>query len=155
MAVPNPRDLPTIVLVVFDTARRDRFGCYGYGRPTTPTVDSLGARRHTLRRDGGERPVDAAEPRVAVHRPVPHPARLAVAHGAEAPPRVGPTMAQWLAGLGYDTWCVTNNGMIGERTTLSRGFDTYAFRLDIERGRAGGCAGRARSCSAGTPVARS
>jgi arylsulfatase A-like enzyme len=45
-------------------------------------------------------------------------------------------MAQWLAGLGYDTWCVTNNGMIGERTTLSRGFDTYAFRLDIERGRA-------------------
>jgi arylsulfatase A-like enzyme len=44
-------------------------------------------------------------------------------------------MAQWLAGLGYDTWCVTNNGMIGERTTLSRGFGTYAFRLDLERGR--------------------
>ncbi|MEA2550377.1 MAG: hypothetical protein QOE25_146, partial [Actinomycetota bacterium] len=31
-------DLPTIVLVVLDTARRDRFGCYGYDRPTSPTV---------------------------------------------------------------------------------------------------------------------
>src|SRR5688572_29387050 len=34
-------ELPNIILVVFDTARRDRFGCYGYDRPTTPTVDRL------------------------------------------------------------------------------------------------------------------
>src|SRR5262245_44494541 len=34
-------DLPDIVLVVLDTARADRFGAYGYSRPTTPTVDAL------------------------------------------------------------------------------------------------------------------
>jgi arylsulfatase A-like enzyme len=135
MTAPRPSDLPTIVLVVLDTARRDRFGCYGYPRPTTPTVDSLAR--------GGTR-FDA----MVANAPWTLPSHASLftglyptQHGSQwrtgpkPRPTIGPTMAQWLGALGYDTWCVTNNGMIGERTTLSRGFDTFAYRLDLERGR--------------------
>jgi arylsulfatase A-like enzyme len=134
MTAPSASDLPTIVLVVLDTARRDRFGCYGYARPTTPTVDSLAR--------GGTR-FDA----MVANAPWTLPSHASLftglyptQHGSQwrtgpkPRPSVGPTIAQWLGALGYDTWCVTNNGMIGERTTLSRGFDTYAYRLDLERG---------------------
>jgi arylsulfatase A-like enzyme len=30
-----------VVLVVIDTLRADALGCYGYGRPTTPSIDAL------------------------------------------------------------------------------------------------------------------
>jgi arylsulfatase A-like enzyme len=136
MPPPSLRDLPTIVLVIFDTARRDRFGCYGYERPTTPTVDSLAR--------GGirfEHMISNAPWTLPSHAslftglyPTQHGAQWRT--GPKLRPTVGPTMAEWLGSLGYDTWCVTNNGMISERTTLSRGFGTYAFRLDLERGRA-------------------
>ena len=40
MLRPNPKG-PNIVLVVLDTARRDRFSLYGYERPTTPYMEAL------------------------------------------------------------------------------------------------------------------
>lgn len=33
-----------VVLIVLDTLRADRVGCYGYERPTTPNIDALAAR---------------------------------------------------------------------------------------------------------------
>jgi arylsulfatase A-like enzyme len=36
--MPRPAN---IVIVVVDSARRDRFGCYGYRRPTTPHIDEF------------------------------------------------------------------------------------------------------------------
>lgn len=32
---------PNVLLVIVDTMRSDHLGCYGYGRPTTPHLDSL------------------------------------------------------------------------------------------------------------------
>ncbi len=34
----------SVVFVVIDTLRADRLGCYGYARPTSPTLDALAAR---------------------------------------------------------------------------------------------------------------
>lgn len=34
---------PSVLIVVFDTTRADHLSCYGYGRATTPTIDSLAA----------------------------------------------------------------------------------------------------------------
>ncbi|MEA2521379.1 MAG: hypothetical protein QOI81_1025 [Actinomycetota bacterium] len=127
-------DLPTIVLVVLDTARRDRFGCYGYDRPTSPTVDGLA--RAGLRVDTMLSNAPWTQP---AHGslftglyPTQHGAQWRT--GPKLRPSVKVTMAEWLRSLGYDTWCVTNNGMISERTGLARGFDHYAFRLDLEQG---------------------
>jgi arylsulfatase A-like enzyme len=128
-------ELPNIILVVFDTARWDRFGCYGYDRPTTPTVDAMA-------RDGLK-----VETMIA-NAPWTLPSHGSLftglypsEHGSQwkTGPRLrdsaAPTMAEWLKRLGYTTACVTNNGLISPRTGLARGFDHYAFRLDIERGR--------------------
>ena len=34
---------PNVLLVILDAVRSDHVGCYGYGRPTTPTLDALAA----------------------------------------------------------------------------------------------------------------
>ncbi len=39
-----PRRAPNIVLISLDTQRADHLGCYGYGRPTSPFIDSLANR---------------------------------------------------------------------------------------------------------------
>jgi hypothetical protein len=35
------RPLPNIVVLAVDTLRADRLGCYGYGKPTSPEIDTL------------------------------------------------------------------------------------------------------------------
>jgi arylsulfatase A-like enzyme len=127
-------DLPTIVLVVFDTARWDRFGCYGYERPTTPTVDSLaaeGLRAETMIANGPWT-LPAHGSLFTGLYPTQHGSQWQT--GPRLRGTAAVTLAEWLRALGYETWCVTNNGLISERTGLARGFDRYAFRLDIERG---------------------
>ncbi|MEX0832564.1 MAG: sulfatase [Actinomycetota bacterium] len=127
-------DLPNIVMVVLDTARWDRFGCYGYERPTTPAVDALA--EEGLRVDT-----------MIANAPWTLPAHGSLftglypsEHGSQW--QTGPrlrdgvqlTMAEWLGGIGYETVCATSNGLISKRTGLARGFERYAFRLDLERG---------------------
>jgi len=34
---------PNVILIVVDTLRSDRLGCYGYGRPISPEIDALAA----------------------------------------------------------------------------------------------------------------
>ena len=42
---PSPtapaEDAPNVLIVVWDTVRADRLGCYGYELPTTPYLDAL------------------------------------------------------------------------------------------------------------------
>lgn len=127
-------ELPDIVLAVFDTARWDRFGCYGYGRPTTPTVDRLaedGLRVETMIANGPWTLPAHGSLFTALY-PSEHGSQWQT--GPALRDSVTLTMAEWLRGLGYHTVCATNNGLISPRTRLSRGFDRYAFRLDLERG---------------------
>ena len=127
-------ELPNIVLVVFDTARWDRFGCYGYERPTTPTVDALaaeGLRVETMIANGPWTLPSHGSMFTGLY-PSQHGSQWGTGPLLRSSARV--TLAEWLRSIGYDTWCVTNNGLVSERTGLARGFDHYAFRLDIERG---------------------
>ena len=125
---------PDVVLVVVDTARRDRFGCYGYARSTTPTIDSLA-------RDGlrVETMIANAPWTLPSHGSL-FTGLYPSQHGAQW--QTGPTfndgvqltLAELLKDAGYETVCATNNGLISSRTGLARGFERYAFRLDLERG---------------------
>ena len=127
--------LPDIVLVVFDTARWDRFGCYGYDRPTTPTVDGLardGLRVDTMVANGPWTMPSHGSLFTGLY-PTQHGSQWQT--GPRMRDRVQVTLAGWLRGLGYHTICATNNGLISDKTRLSEGFDRYAFRLDLERGR--------------------
>jgi arylsulfatase A-like enzyme len=127
-------ELPDIVLVVFDTARWDRFGCYGYDRPTTPTVDRLANEGLLI-----ESMVANAPWTLPSHAslftglyPAQHGAQWQT--GLRLRESVPITMAQWLRARGYKTVCATNNGLISSDSGLARGFERYGFRLDLERG---------------------
>src|SRR5436190_4054273 len=48
-APPPPRP-PSIVLVTLDTTRRDHLSVYGYGRPTTPHLETFGAQSAVMER---------------------------------------------------------------------------------------------------------
>jgi arylsulfatase A-like enzyme len=126
--------LPTIVLVVFDTARLDRFGCYMEGDGYTPTVDSLareGLRVETMISNGPWTQPSHGSLFTGLY-PTQHGCQWQT--GNRFRDSVALTMAEWLQGLGYETVCATNNGLISPRTGLARGFQRYAFRLDLERG---------------------
>lgn len=125
---------PDIVFVVFDTSRRDRFGCYGYDRDTTPTVDALAREGRTVRTMIANAPwtLPSHASLFTGLYPSQHGAQWQT--GPQMNPRVDVTLAEWLRDLGYETICATNNGLISDRTGLARGFGRYAFRLDLERG---------------------
>jgi arylsulfatase A-like enzyme len=125
---------PDIVMVVFDTARRDRFGCYGYDKPTTPTTDRLA--QEGMRVDGMVANAPWTPPSHASLFSGLYPSQHGCQWGNDIRLRasVRMTLAEWLRGLGYSTVCATNNGLISEKTGLARGFDHYAFRLDLEKG---------------------
>jgi arylsulfatase A-like enzyme len=128
------KELPDIVFVVFDTSRRDRFGCYGYGRDTTPTVDTLAGDGRTVQTMISNAPwtLPSHASLFTGLYPSQHGAQWQT--GPRMSERVEVTLAEWLRDIGYETICATNNGLISERTGLARGFDRYAFRLDLERG---------------------
>lgn len=42
-AFRHPQQPANVVLIVMDTVRADHLSCYGYSRPTTPSIDSLSA----------------------------------------------------------------------------------------------------------------
>jgi len=130
----SARSSPDIVLVVFDTARRDRFGCYGYGSPTTPTTDSL-ARSGTV----VDRMITNAPWTLPSHAslftglyPSQHGAQWKT--GRQLSAGVRTTLAEFLRDAGYETVCATSNGLISAGTGLARGFDHHVHRSDLESG---------------------
>lgn len=128
----RPSDLPDVVLVVFDTARRDRFGCYGYGRPTTPTTDGLagaGAVMETMIANGPWTLPSHASLFTGLY-PSQHGAQWRT--GRRLNQHAELTIAELLRSAGYETVCATNNGLIAEGTGLARGFDRRAHRSDLE-----------------------
>lgn len=125
---------PDVILVVFDTARRDRFGCYGYDRPTTPTTDSLAREGRVV-----ETMISNAPWTLPSHAslfsglyPSEHGAQWQT--GRRFGPQMSATIAELLRGAGYETVCATSNGLISSTTGLARGFDRYVHRSELERG---------------------
>jgi arylsulfatase A-like enzyme len=129
---PSNGDLPDVILVVFDTARRDRFGCYGYAPRTTPTTDSLAAAGtvvETMIANGPWTLPSHASLFTGLY-PSQHGAQWQT--GRRLNDRVQVTLAEVLGAAGYTTVCATNNALIAQGTGLARGFDRHAHRSDLE-----------------------
>lgn len=123
---------PDVVLIVIDTARADRFGCYGYTRDTTPNIDAF-ARDAVLYR--GAR--STAPWTVPAHASIFTGLRVGE-HGLHWSPQDDgklvttlrePARARLLAALlaerGYTTFGVSNNPWVSDRTGFDAGFDTF------------------------------
>lgn len=118
-----PARVPTghdVVLIVIDTLRADRLGCYGYDRPTSPAIDELAA--------NGARVADCwsqsswTGPSMVSLMTGRHVARDFVKMADIA------TLAERLKHAGYATIGMQWNGLLKEGHGFERGFDRYLFK---------------------------
>lgn len=119
-----------LVLIVLDSARRDRFGCYGYGRPTTPFVDRLATEALVF-----ERMITPGPWTVPSHASL-FTGFYPREHGAQFPtPALRsecPTLASHLAAHGYHCAAVSANRLVIEDQNLAAGFAEIVGRRDLE-----------------------
>jgi arylsulfatase A-like enzyme len=110
-------------VVSIDTLRADRLGCYGYHKPTSPTIDRLAA--------GGirfERAVAESSWTLPSHMTLMtglYPSAHDVVQPKRKLSRKIPTLAQTLAGNGYRTYANTGGGYVGRQFGFHRGFEKY------------------------------
>jgi arylsulfatase A-like enzyme/Flp pilus assembly protein TadD len=115
---------PNLLLVTLDTTRADHLGAWGYAAARTPTLDALAARGARFAR------CDTAAP-------VTLPSHASILTGL-FPPRHGVrdngtfvlapqtvTLAERLAGAGYDTAAVVAAVVLARRHGLDQGFRVY------------------------------
>lgn len=119
-----------VLLIVIDAGRRERFGCYGYPRGTTPVIDEV-ARRGVL----FERMISPAPWTLPSHASL-FTGLYPREHGAERPTyrmRTGPvTLAQHLHTHGYATAIFSNNKLVAPRTGLVVGVSETLRRQQFD-----------------------
>ncbi len=117
-------DHPNVVLVVMDTLRADRLGCYGYERPLSPNIDALAERGAVF-----ERGFSAA--------PWTWPSTASILTGLE-PPAHGvvdqqscflsyglDTLTESLQRAGWTTGAFSTNPLISAETDFDQGFEEF------------------------------
>ena len=126
-AAPTGQARPNVLLVVLDTLRADRLGCYGYDRPTSPRLDAL-AREGVLY----ERAWSAAPWTLPSHASL-FSSLHAVEHGvfdaSVRLPEEAETIAEVLFSAGYDTAAFTEAGYVRPELGLAQGFARFRCAL--------------------------
>ena len=115
---------PNIVFIVLDTHRRDRMGCYGYPRGTSPNLDAF-AREATV----FENAISPAQWTTPVHASM-FSGEFPSTHLTLQPPdTLSPrfrTLAQWLRANDYHTAGFCNNPLVGVLNNgFRRGFENF------------------------------
>jgi arylsulfatase A-like enzyme len=127
---PGP---PSVVLLVIDTQRADRFGAYGYPRATTPRIDAFAADALLF-----ENATSAAIWTLASHASMftgLHPSE----HGADNHhlwlDDDFNTLAELLRERGYETAAFSNNTWVAPVSNLTQGFDLTMRPGDLHHAR--------------------
>ncbi|MBN1344022.1 MAG: sulfatase [Phycisphaerae bacterium] len=132
-AAGEGRRRPNVVLVVLDTQRADRTGCYGYGRDTTPNLDAFAEDATVF-----ERCVSTSNWTLPVHASM-FTGLYPSEHGATWNHRWLDdgfvTVAELLKEAGYETFALSNNDWISTATNLSQGFDRVVRPESLYRAR--------------------
>lgn len=123
---------PNLILVSIDTLRADHLGCYGYGRPTSPTLDAF-ASEGLLFED-----VSTTSPwTLPAHASLLtglYPRRHGLKSFDETLPGELAYLPELLHNEGYAVSGVVNTHCLHERIGYSRGFDSYLYekeKLDL------------------------
>lgn len=123
-----------IVLVVIDCLRADHVSCFGYERPTTPTIDSLA--HHGLTWRNAHSTSSWTKPSVASLLTGLYPCQHGVLRGVKRSKGrtelttdvlacERPTVAEVLSSAGWRCAAFSNNVQLEEYTRFNRGFGTY------------------------------
>ncbi|HTE05711.1 MAG TPA: sulfatase [Planctomycetota bacterium] len=112
----HPRD---VVLIVVDTQRADRLGCYGFPCDVTPEMDGY-ARAGVRVADVTSQSSWTAPSMVSLML-----SRHVADNFVRMPPQ--PTLAERLRAAGYRTAAFVDNVLLAPGTGFDRGFDSYAI----------------------------
>ena len=121
------------MLISIDTMRADHLGCYGYDKPTSPTIDRLASEGVRFAR------ARAQAPWTLISHMSMLTSRLPSSNGVESLNQVLsekiPTLAEVLQRHGYQTSALVNNGQMRAHWGFARGFDHWQeFQVDQSEG---------------------
>ena len=120
-------DLPNILFITIDTLRADHLGCYGYGKNTSPNIDSLAIKGVLFRNTISQIPVTNPSFATIFTSIYPHD------HGAQNGMPLDnkfTTLAEILKQQGYITAAfVSGYPLVAKISGLQQGFDFYDDKL--------------------------
>ncbi|RMH03699.1 MAG: hypothetical protein D6702_05265 [Planctomycetota bacterium] len=114
---------PNIAVLLIDTLRADRLGCYGYERPTSPEIDALAARG--TRFEAAYAQASWTRPSVASLMTSLYPDSHDIRGDYDVLPAGLPTLAQVLKARGYHTAGFSANPQVSPLYGFDRGFDVF------------------------------
>ena len=114
---------PNLLVILVDTLRADRLGCYGYHRPTSPVIDALAARG--TRFDAAYAHASWTRPSVASLMTSLYPSSHDIQNDLDALPASLPTLAQVMKARGFHTAGFSANPQISPTYGFDRGFDVF------------------------------
>ncbi len=118
------KDQKNVLMVVLDTHRYDRIGSYGYGRPTTPNLDSLAAESLFF-----EKAIAPGQWTIPSHASLfsgEVPAVHMTVQADDVLPKEFQTLATRLSATGLETTGFCNNPLVGIiQNGFKRGFDNF------------------------------
>lgn len=127
-AAPGPSDAGSatprnVLMVVVDTLRADRLGCYGAERDTSPNIDALAARGTRFARTQSVAPWTM--PSIATLFTGLYPSAHGVVDPTRSLPPEAETLAETFAAAGYSTGGVVSHSIIGTVTGYDQGFEYF------------------------------
>ena len=114
----EPQRAQNVLLIVCDTLRSDRLGCYGYGRPTSPHIDAL-AERGTLYENAYSNASWTVPSMISMLSGVP------VTKSETTLPEGLPVLAELLKTKGFETAAFPANAVLRYDRGFDRGFDLF------------------------------
>jgi arylsulfatase A-like enzyme len=118
---------PNLLVVLLDTTRADHLSCYGYSKPTSPTIDALaarGARFDSIYSQSSLTPVSAATLLSGAY-PFRHGVRSLFVVGGESMSKDVASLPELLKASGRRTAAFVSAKPMGAQYGLARGFDLY------------------------------
>lgn len=119
---PGPEP-PNVLFIVVDTLRADRLGLYGHDRPTSPSIDALGARGMVV--DRAYAPSSWTLPSVASYLTNLQPPEHGVLDWTSRLPDTVPYLPEALRDAGYTTVGIVGNANVNADMGFGRGFDLF------------------------------
>jgi choline-sulfatase len=119
-----------ILIYLIDTLRRDRLGCYGYSRPTSPRIDAFAAKAVVFEDAIAQSPWTRSS--VASIFTGLWPQVHGANHDDEKLGSTMPTLAELLTRAGYQSLGLTANGNVSRAFGFDRGFERYAYLAHSE-----------------------
>ena len=120
---PAPPPPPNVLILLMDTLRADRLGCYGYPRSTSPVVDSLAAGGTLFTRCYA--PSDYTQASTASLFTGQYPLAHGYVNSHYVLEEAKVTMAEIFAEGGYRTAAFIANGLAGRKYRMDQGFEEH------------------------------